>query len=438
MPLDIAAVQKALAERRPRRLAALRLPRIESDRRQARGPGRQAHDAAVVLLHPGVGHAEESSCTRSSRSCSTALPGDKTDLRRPPAARAGRRRDAPRREGRRHGVLAGVRHSLPLARGRRDGRVHPPARDARRLVGRSRAAASRRRGTTAQIATHRAASEKLYRIKDRAFEYVGAKLVGRRRRCTSSRCRSRWSSGSGKRASSPTPPPIVGGAGERRQSRTTRRRATRRGRFGPTSCCCSISGASWTQPGVGLRRHHVDGLRRRRRRPRSRKAFAAIVRGPRCGGRQGEDRGRRRRSRFTAGRSTGRPATSSRRPASATSSSIGPATAWARKCTATACTWTTTKRTTTAGSCRAPGSRSSQGSTRQTFGVRTEINMVVGEQSAEVTGPCQQNAGQNVTAEGERSETVTRRGWARVQLVIDRRTFVRLIAARSPARRVQF
>jgi Xaa-Pro aminopeptidase len=39
------------------------------------------------------------------------------------------------------------------------------------LVGRFEAA-----WNAAQIATHRAASEKLYRIKDRAFEYVGAKL----------------------------------------------------------------------------------------------------------------------------------------------------------------------------------------------------------------------------------------------------------------------
>ena len=39
------------------------------------------------------------------------------------------------------------------------------------LVGRFEAA-----WNAAQIATHREASEKLYRIKDRAFEYVGARL----------------------------------------------------------------------------------------------------------------------------------------------------------------------------------------------------------------------------------------------------------------------
>jgi Xaa-Pro aminopeptidase len=41
------------------------------------------------------------------------------------------------------------------------------------LVGRFEAA-----WNAEQIATHRAASEKLYRIKDRAFDYVGAKLTG--------------------------------------------------------------------------------------------------------------------------------------------------------------------------------------------------------------------------------------------------------------------
>ncbi len=41
------------------------------------------------------------------------------------------------------------------------------------LVGRFEAA-----WDAAAIATHRAASEKLYQIKDRAFEYVGAKLSG--------------------------------------------------------------------------------------------------------------------------------------------------------------------------------------------------------------------------------------------------------------------
>ena len=46
-------------DRTDRRLAALRFSRVEPDRRQAGGRRGPAHDAAVVLLHPGVRHAEE-------------------------------------------------------------------------------------------------------------------------------------------------------------------------------------------------------------------------------------------------------------------------------------------------------------------------------------------------------------------------------------------
>ena len=59
------------------------------------------------------------------------------------------------------------------------------------------------------------------------------------------------------------------------------------------------------------------------------------------------------------------------------------------RCTATASTWTTTKRTTTAGCSPGTGFTIEPGVYFDDFGVRTEINMIVREHDAAVTGPLQ-------------------------------------------------
>ena len=61
--------------------------------------------------------------------------------------------------------------------------------------------------------------------------------------------------------------------------------------------------------------------------------------------------------------------------------------AW--RCTATAPTWTTWRRTTSAASRRGRVSRSSRACTCPTFGIRSEVNMFVGDGEARVTGEIQ-------------------------------------------------
>ena len=57
---------------------------------------------------------------------------------------------------------------------------------------------------------------------------------------------------------------------------------------------------------------------------------------------------------------------------------------------ATASTWTTTRRTTIGGSLPGTGFTIEPGIYTDRYGVRTEINMFVGEREARVTGPRQQ------------------------------------------------
>ena len=68
------------------------------------------------------------------------------------------------------------------------------------------------------LATHLAAAERLYRIKDRAFDLIRQRMSSRGRRSPRSKSRTRWSGGSATRASSPT---------RRRTSRRRRTPATR-------------------------------------------------------------------------------------------------------------------------------------------------------------------------------------------------------------------
>jgi Xaa-Pro dipeptidase len=72
--------------------------------------------------------------------------------------------------------------------------------------------------------------------------------------------------------------------------------------------------------------------------------------------------------------------------AMATISFIAPATRSAKKCTATAPIWTTWKRTTSAAWC---DGRVFPGVYLKDFGIRSEVNMFVGETDARVTGEMQ-------------------------------------------------
>ena len=103
--------------------------------------------------------------------------------------------------------------------------------------------------TADQLASHRAASEALYRIKDRAFAAAAAALrdgaplteydlqqqmVG-------------WFEEEGLVSDSA---PVVAVGAQRRQSALPAHGRAARGRSSPTRCCCSTSGASSTTPGA--------------------------------------------------------------------------------------------------------------------------------------------------------------------------------------------
>ena len=108
------------------------------------------------------------------------LPGTTDAYAGRDAARGRAAAAAARAEARRDGVLAEVRHPVRVARRRRHDRAG--ARDRRRggLVRAISSSALRRCGTRRQIATHRTASEKLYRVKDRAFDAIARRTARRR------------------------------------------------------------------------------------------------------------------------------------------------------------------------------------------------------------------------------------------------------------------
>ena len=193
------------------------------------------------------------------------------------------------------------------------------------------------------LATHRAASERLYRIKDRAFELVRDR--GGTDGLTESKCSRRWSSGSRKRGSSAT----------RRRSwrlrktpgtRTISRRPTQHRAIATTKSCCSTCGASCRRPARSLltspgwdspgeRARNTRGVRRRAGRPRR---GVELVKSAAREGRElrGYEVDRARRAVIER---AGYGAQFIHR----TGHSLG------KRCTATACTWTTTKRTTSGG-----------------------------------------------------------------------------------------
>ena len=165
--------------RRPRRLAAVRLPRVEPHRRRdrRRRPRRRAPgDAPVVLPHSRHRASRAASSTPSSATRSTTCPGPKSQVCGPRRARSRAAR-----------LLQGVRRVAmeysPLVRDSRTSRAWTPAPSSScvRWASRwSRPAISCSDSPTiwdeAALATHRRASEALYRIKDRAFDAIARRV----------------------------------------------------------------------------------------------------------------------------------------------------------------------------------------------------------------------------------------------------------------------
>ena len=94
--------------------------------------------------------------------------------------------------------------------------------------------------------------------------------------------------------------------------------------------------------------------------------------------------------RFTAGKWIASRARRFAKRATANISCIAPGTASARKFTATAQTWTDSKRATTAKSCRTLASPIEPGIYLPEFGIRSEVNVYVDENEARVTGAIQE------------------------------------------------
>ena len=266
-------------------------------------------------------------------------------------------------------------------------RVGAAARRRGGVVGRPRAAVRGRAGRRPQIATHVAASDALYRIKDRAFEVLGGspRVAGDDHRVRAAAADGRLVRRGG-----------AGQLGPRRSSRSMANAgnphylptASSHGQSAATSSCSSTSGASSRRPGpssptsrgsaspaararrdgAGLRSHRAGA--RRRGRPRAggagRRAVGAGLRG-----RPG------RASRADRGRLRGRdPASHRPQPRRERPRAMAP-------------TSTITRRTTSGSCCPAPASRSSRALYFPTFGVRTEINVVILGTEARVTGPRQ-------------------------------------------------
>ena len=257
-----------------------------------------------------------------------------------------------------------------------------------RLVRRPGSAVRSASGPTRRSRRTSPPSERLYRIKDRAFALIRERMAARHAltEIEVQEAMVGWFREEGLIADTPPNVSAQENAGNPHyQADRAAHRAIR-----PNELVLIDLWGKLPAAGRGVCRHHVGGLHRhggpgRDRAPRSRRPGR-----PRRRRRPGADRGPRRpRAARVRGRSR-LPRRDRAGRASARSSSTAPATAWARTSTATACTWTTTRRTTTAGCCRAPGSRLNRASIRTDIGVRTEINMFVGEREARVTGPLQQ------------------------------------------------
>ena len=218
----------------------------------------------------------------------------------------------------------------------------------RRLVGRSDPAVRGglvRRGARRRTARRR---ERLYRIKDRAFE-----IVREARRDRPRDHRDRRAAGDGRlvrggRADQPTAPRWS----RRRRTpaiRTTRPTGRQHRAIGDDEVVLLDLWGKLPTPGAVFADITWVGFTGRRVPDRYAQSVHRGARRARRRGRAGADGGaeRPRAARLRGGSRLPRRASSG--PASAPSSSTAPATAWAPRSTATACTWTTTKPTTSGG-----------------------------------------------------------------------------------------
>ena len=134
-------------------------------------------------------------------------------------------------------------------------------------------------------------------------------------------------------------------------------------------------------------RYHVGGFTGRRTPERDARAFEAVA-AARDAAIALVQRAAAAGRNCAAGRSIARPRRCCGAPATANTSCIGPDTAWANRCTATASTWTTTRPTTIGGCSLGTGFTIEPGVYFDDFGVRSEINMIVGPRDARSPGPC--------------------------------------------------
>ena len=264
-----------------------------------------------------------------------------------------------------------------VARRRRHDRARAAGRRRGRVVGRSRPALRGGLGRRRRSRRIAQASEKLYRVKDRAFE-----AIARRLRDGVADDRIRHSAADGRlvprrRARQRFGAERVGG-GERRQPALPADGDGASRAIRPDELVLLDLWGKLDRPGAVFADITWMGFTGRacptgtpRRSPRSRGARDAAVALVQHAVARGPGAARLARSIAPRRRCCGAPAT-------ATRSCIAPATASARRCTATASTWTTTKRTTTGGCCPAPALRSNRASTSTISASGTEINMIVG------------------------------------------------------------
>ena len=177
--IDIAAVQAALRGRRPRRLAAVRLPRPQSDRgRRHRRRPQGGHLATRRWYLPDSGHRRAARPGARDRD-ELARASARHDRRGTPAAtqlEAGLRDAAAR-------ACAASRWSIRPAARFPTSRASTPARSSSSASRASRScrraissSGSRPSGTTRPSRRIAQASEKLYRVKDRAFDAIARRL----------------------------------------------------------------------------------------------------------------------------------------------------------------------------------------------------------------------------------------------------------------------
>ena len=353
MPVSIPAVQARPERGGPRRLAAVRLPRVQPDRAAAGRPRRRRQNdhPALVLHDPGQPASPKKLVHAIEPFNLDHLPGGKTIYSQRDTLASGLQGGPRRLEADRDGVLAGQHHPLHLARRCRHGRSGAAARastSSRRAISCS---GSRRSGRPRRCRRIAPPSERLYRIKDRAFDFVRDGAARRPARSPSSTCSAQmvgWFDGRG--------------ADHRQPARRRRRRKTPGDpHYGPSEQKHRAIGDGevvlldlWGKlpaAGRGVRRHHLGrvygaaGARTDTSRRSTPRATAATRRSRWCKER-GRGAGREIRG-FEVDRAC-RAVLDARRLRRAVHPPHRPQPR-APRSTATACTWTTTRRTTSAG-----------------------------------------------------------------------------------------